>query len=59
MRFILNMQQKTHLVIMNSILGLKLNESKFRPTVTKATMPDIPKYSTGKRERKCVKIKNN
>lgn len=46
------MRQKTHLVIMNSILGLKLNESKFRPTVTKATIPDIPKYSTGEREKK-------
>lgn len=48
---ILNMRQKTHLLIMNSIFGLKLNESKFRPTVIKATIPDIPKYSTGERER--------
>jgi hypothetical protein len=37
--------------MMNSILGLKLKESKFRPTVTKATMPDIPKYSTGERRK--------
>jgi hypothetical protein len=32
---------------MNSIFGLKLKESKFSPTVTRATVPDIPKNSTG------------
>lgn len=53
------MRQKTHLVIMNSILGLKLNESKFRPTVIKATIPDIPKYSTGEREKEREKTVKN
>lgn len=52
----LSMQQKTHFVIMNSIRGLKLSESKFRPTVTKAIMPDIPKYSTVEREEGELKL---
>lgn len=30
------------LVIMNSLLSLKLKESKVNPTVTKASIPDSP-----------------
>ena len=45
-------EHKTYLVIINSSFGLKLKESKFSPTVTKAIIPDILKYSTREREKK-------
>lgn len=50
MQSIPSTQQETYLIITNSILVLKLKESKFSPTVTKAIMPDIPKNCT--REKK-------
>ena len=59
MRPIPSTKYETYLVIINLILGLKLKESKFSPTVAKATVPDIPKNSTEeKRKNKisCVQI---
>lgn len=45
-----SIQQETYLVIINSLFGLKLKESKFSPTVINATIPDIPKNSTGEKK---------
>lgn len=51
MRPIPSTKYETYLVIINLILGLKLKESKFSPTVAKATVPDIPKNSTEEKKK--------
>lgn len=52
MRPIPSTKYKTYLVIINLILGLKLKESKFSPTVAKATVPDIPQNSTEEKKKR-------
>ena len=51
MRHIPSTKYETYLVIINLILGLKLKESKFSPTVAKATVPDIPQNSTEEKKK--------